>query len=309
MRILVTGGAGFIGANLAARLLTDDHEVVVIDDLSTGNRANLAGLDVTFVEASILDSEALTKAASGVEAIVHLAALGSVPRSVRDPIASHHANATGTLQVLQAARAADNAHTIVASSSSVYGANPTLPKAETLRPQPMSPYAVSKLATETYTLAFGKVYALPVLAFRFFNVFGPLQPAGHDYAAVIPVFLDAALRGEPLPIHGDGRQSRDFTYVDSVTGIISEAIRRKVTNDEPINLAFGGRRTLLEVIEQIEIALDSPLELLHLPIRNGDVRHSQAHNGRLREVFPEAVEVPFVAGLKQTLTWFRNQRL
>ncbi|MUH52549.1 MAG: NAD-dependent epimerase/dehydratase family protein, partial [Actinobacteria bacterium] len=191
MRVVVTGGAGFIGSNLCRHLLAAPgvSSVVVLDDLSTGNLANLDGFDVDFVHGSITDDAALDEAFAGAGAVVHLAALGSVPRSVADPMATHHANATGTAMVLEAARRHGNLHVLVASSSSVYGANPTLPKHEGLATRPLSPYAASKLATESYTLAWGRSYGLPVLAFRFFNVFGPHQPAGHVYAAVIPVFV------------------------------------------------------------------------------------------------------------------------
>ena len=182
---------------------------MALDDLSTGFRSNLEGTGIHLLEGTILDPEALDAACDGADAVVHLAALPSVPRSVLDPLASHHANATGTLQVLQAARRAGDLQVVVASSSSVYGANRELPKRESMRTAPISPYAVSKQATEAYTIAFGHTYGLPVLAFRFFNVYGPLQAAGHAYAAVIPAFVDAALRGVPLTIHGDGEQTRD----------------------------------------------------------------------------------------------------
>ena len=226
MRVVITGGAGFIGGNLARHLgeRPEVSEVVAFDDLSSGFRENLTGTDATLVEGTILDTEALGAVTEGASAIVHLGARPSVPRSIEDPVASHDANATGTMNVLEAARQAGNAHVVVASSSSVYGANPTLPKHEDLATRPMSPYAASKLATESYALAWQAAYGLPTLAFRFFNVFGPLQAAGHAYAAVIPAFVSAALAGEPLQVHGDGTQSRDFTYVGTVCRVLLDAL-------------------------------------------------------------------------------------
>jgi UDP-glucose 4-epimerase len=308
VKIAITGGAGFIGANLCRRLIDDlSADVVAIDDLSTGYRKNLDGLDVRLVEGSILDDAALDDAFAGADAVVHLAALGSVPRSVADPLASHHANATGTVMVLEAARRHGNLHTIVASSSSVYGSNPVLPKHEDLATRPLSPYGGSKLATEGYALAWGSTYGLPVLAFRFFNVFGPLQPAGHAYAAVIPAFVDAALRGEPVTVHGDGTQSRDFTYVGTVCATITDALRRTVTSDEPVNLAFGSRITLLDTLELLEGILGHPIGRNHIDNRNGDVPHSQADNARLRKLFPDIEAVPFPDGLRNTVDWMRTQ--
>lgn len=308
MHVLVTGGAGFIGANLSRRLLDEGHSVAVIDDLSTGFRDNLAGLDVDFHEASFLDVPALTKAAAGADAIVHLGAIPSVPRSVAAPLPSHEANATGTLLVLQTAREL-GAHVTVASSSSVYGANPELPKRETMMARPRSPYAVSKLATESYAIAWGLTYELPTIAFRFFNVYGPLQAAGHAYAAVIPAFVDAALSGRPLPVQGDGLQTRDFTFVESVTDILARAATQGVTSDMPVNLAFGSRRSLLDLIGELEEVLGRPLEREHLPARVGDVRDSQADNSRLLSLFPDAKPFDFSEGLRRTVDWFRAQQV
>ncbi|GAA1180264.1 UDP-glucose 4-epimerase [Kitasatospora gansuensis] len=308
MRVVVTGGAGFIGANLARALLARpevDH-VAVVDNLSTGSKANLAGLDVTLHEGTILDPALLDAAFAGADAVVHLAALPSVPRSVADPLASHHANATGTLEVLEAARRAGVGYLVAASSSSVYGANRELPKRETMRTAPMSPYAVSKLATEAYLAAYHHCYGLGVLPLRFFNVFGPLQPAGHAYAAVLPAFLDAALAGRPLTVHGDGGQSRDFTYVGTVTQVISEAVVRRVVHADPVNLAFGTRTTLLELIDELGSVLGLPLAAEHVEPRPGDVRDSQADNSRLRELFPEVVPVPLREGIERTAEWFRT---
>ena len=307
MHILVTGGAGFIGANLSRRLLDQGHSVAVIDDFSTGFRDNLTGLDVDLHEASILDPAALATSARGAEAIIHLAAIPSVPRSVAAPLPSHEANATGTLRVLEVAREL-GAHVTVASSSSVYGANPELPKRETMMPRPRSPYAVSKLATESYAIAWGMTYDLPTIAFRFFNVYGPLQAAGHAYAAVIPAFIDAALNDRPIPVHGDGLQTRDFTFVDSVTELLSRASTERVVSDMPVNLAFGSRRSLLDVIAEMADLMGRELPIEHLPPRVGDVRDSQADNALLLSLFPGARPVEFHVGLLKTIQWFDKLR-
>jgi UDP-glucose 4-epimerase len=306
VRVVVTGGAGFIGANLVRALIDAGEDVVVLDDLSTGERGNLRGMDVKLVEGSILDRDLLDGTLAGAEAVVHLAAIPSVPRSVKDPLRSHHANATGTLEVLEAVRRAGSPHVVVASSSSVYGANRELPKQESMRTQPMSPYAVSKLATETYALAYAHCYGLDVLAFRFFNVFGPLQPAGHAYAAVVPAFVDAALAKRPLPLHGDGSQSRDFTFVGSVVSVLHDSLRRRVTSPDPVNLAFGSRTTLRELISLLEQRLGHEVEVEQLPVRAGDVPHSQADGSLLRSLFPRLAPVPLAEGLDLTISWFRE---
>lgn len=308
MKVVVTGGAGFIGANLCRQLLATPGvtEVVALDDLSTGFRSNLDGVDVELVEGSILDVDTLDRVVAGASSVVHLGARPSVPRSVADPVASHNANATGTMNVLEAARKADGAHVVVASSSSVYGANPTLPKHEDLATRPLSPYAASKLATESYTLAWGHSYGMPTLAFRFFNVFGPLQAAGHAYAAVVPAFVDAALKGTPLQVHGDGTQSRDFTYVRTVTSVIADAVSRTVASPDPVNLAFGSRTNLLEVISLLEELLGQSVEVEFTDPRVGDVKHSQAENERLKALFPDVVPVDLREGLTATLEWFQT---
>jgi len=305
VEIVVTGGAGFIGANLARHLVAAGHTVTAFDDLSTGLEANLEGSGARLVRGSILDPEALGEVVADAGAVVHLAARPSVPRSIADPVASHESNATGTVRVLEAARAAGGPHVVVASSSSVYGANPTLPKHEDLTPSPVSPYAASKLATEAYALAYARSFGLDVLAFRFFNVFGPLQRADHAYAAVIPVFATAALAGRPLPVNGDGTQSRDFTFVDTVCAVISDAIDRRVTADGPVNLAYGTRRTLLDVISALEALLGRSLAVEHRQPRPGDVQDSQADQSRLRRLFPHVEAVPFEEGLRRTVEWLR----
>jgi len=308
VKVVVTGGAGFIGSNLGRELLArpEVDEVVAFDNLSTGSADNLAGTDVRLVEATILDPEALDAALAGADAVVHLGALPSVPRSVLDPLASHHANATGTLEVLQAARRAGDVHVVVASSSSVYGANRELPKREAMRTAPISPYAVSKQATEAYALAFGHTYGLPTLAFRFFNVYGPRQPAGHAYAAVVPAFVDAALRGVPLTVHGDGEQTRDFTYVGTVARVLADAVVRRVSDLDPVNLAFGSRTSLNGLVATLGSILGAEPSVEHVAPRAGDVRDSQADNARLRSLFPDVQAVPLDEGLRATVDWVRT---
>lgn len=311
MKVVVTGGAGFIGANLCRMLDRQDFvdHVVALDDLSTGSRQNLAGSpSVELREGSILSATDLDGVIEGAQAIVHLAARPSVPRSLADPMATHQVNATGTMTVLEAARRHGMPHVVVASSSSVYGANPGLPKREDMVPLPVSPYAASKLATEAYALSYGRSFGLPVLAFRFFNVFGPLQSAGHAYAAVVPTFVSCALTGRPLPVHGDGTQTRDFTFVDTVVAVLADAIRRRVTDPQPVNLAFGSRSSLLEVIATLEDVVGHDLRRDHVEPRAGDVHDSQADQTRLRRLFPKVRPTPLPDGLRATAAWFREAR-
>ena len=307
---MVTGGAGFIGANLCRTLVAgaEPPGVVVVDDLSTGSRRNLEGVDgVELVEGSILDAALLDEVIAGARAVVHLAARASVPRSLEDPVATHQVNAGGTLAVLEAARQAGGTHVVVASSSSVYGADAALPAREDQTPAPVSPYAATKLATEAYALAHARSFGLPVLVFRFFNVFGPLQPAGHAYAAVVPAFVSAALAGDPLPVHGDGGQTRDFTFVGSVVRVLADAVERGVTAPGPVNLAFGGRCSLLELVAVLSEVLDEPLTTEHGPARAGDVRDSQADQTTFRRLFPDVEPVALEDGLRATVEWFRRE--
>ncbi len=308
MIITVTGGAGFIGSNLCRHLTQSPSvsRVVALDDLSTGHRDHLEGVDVDLIEGSITDPAAVDAACDGADAIVHLGALGSVPRSVANPVASHHANATGTIEVLEGARRHGGLHTIVASSSSVYGSIPELPKHEGLATRPMSPYAASKLATEWYALAYQESLQLPVLAFRFFNVYGPMQRADHAYAPVIPAFTHAALTGTALTVHGDGLQTRDFTFVDTVCATIVDALERRVTHHHPVNLAFGDRVSLIDMIEALEELLGTELNRHHTERRTGDMPHTQADPSILRRLFPDIEPIAFPDGLARTLEWHRS---
>lgn len=311
MKVVVTGGAGFIGANLVHHLLRTGsvEEVTVADDFSTGSEQNLKGAEGAHaIDASILDEDALSDAVRDADAVVHLAAQPSVPMSLEDPKGTHEINSTGTLAVLEAARRAGGLHVVAASSSAVYGSSPVLPKTESMAPVCLSPYASSKLGLEAHLCAYSEGFGLPVLPFRFFNVFGPLQPPGHAYAAVVPAFVDAALSGRPLTIYGDGLQTRDFVSVGSVVDLLTQAILRRVTSSTPVNLAFGSRRTLLDLVAELEGVLGRDLEVRHEATRPGDVRHSQADDSRLRELFPDSKPVPFAQGLAETVDWFRAYR-
>ena len=312
MRVLITGGAGFIGANLCREFNRRGHSVAVLDNLSTGRKSNLrhdpvvGDVSAELTVGSILDLELVTELAASCDAIVHLAARSSVPRSLDNPMASHTANATGTLTVLEAARAVGGRHVVMASSSSVYGANPELPKRESGATRPMSPYAASKLAAEAYAIAYGTSFDIPTLAFRFFNVFGPLQPADHAYAAVIPAFVDAALRGSKITVHGDGTQSRDFTHVSTVCSTIAHAIENGISSPDPVNLAFGSRITLNEILSLLADRVDAPLIIENIANRVGDVPHSQADSTLLRSLFPRVEPFDFIAGLEGTIEWMRH---
>jgi UDP-glucose 4-epimerase len=309
MKVLVTGGAGFIGSHVCDRLLREPGvaAVRVIDDLSSGRADQVDGSQVELVHADILDADALTRAARGCSAIVHLAALGSVPRSVIDPMRTHEVNATGSLRVLEAARDM-GAHVVLASSSSVYGTGPELPKHEGMRPDPRSPYAASKLAMEDYAAAYADTYQLPLLPLRFFNVYGPRQRSDHAYAAVIPAFLEAALSGRPLPVHGDGTQTRDFTYVESIADLIARVVTGR-TAGGPTNAAFGHRHSLADVVSLIAGILGRELRVEHMPDRPGDVRHSQASQDLIRELVPDAVPVDLPEGLRRTIAWLGQEEI
>ena len=308
-RVLITGGAGFIGSNLVEyfNAHSPDTELVVIDDLSTGYQENLSGMNCAFHEHSVLDSQHLKQSVQGVDTIIHLGAIGSVPRSVTNPRASHDANATGTLNVLEVARESGINHVVVASSSSVYGNNPTSPKNELDWTRPLSPYAASKLASEAYALAYQSSYGMKTLAFRFFNVYGPRQRADHIYAAVIPRFIRAALEGQALTVFGDGQQSRDFTYVESVCSALYTSARDVVYQPQPVNLAFGTNTSLQALIGIISKKLRRRLDVDYQASRAGDVLASQADPSAFRRILPSIEPVDLELGISRTIDWFENR--
>ena len=299
---LVTGGAGFIGSNIVEALVAAGQPVRVLDDFSNGRRENLTpfGARVESIQGDIRDLDACRRAVVGVEVVLHLAALGSVPRSVADPATSNEVNVTGTLNVLIAARDAKVKRLVYSSSSSVYGDNPTLPKHESLATAPISPYAVSKLAAENYTRVFSKVYGLETVSLRYFNVFGPRQRADSPYAAVIPLFMQAARERKPLPINGDGLQSRDFTYVANVVRANLAAATAANVSGGVFNIACGERYSLLDIVDAIAAACGHPLERDHRPARVGDVRHSEADISSAQKQLGYRVEVSFREGLART---------
>jgi UDP-glucose 4-epimerase len=303
-KIAVTGGAGFIGSNLVERLLSHGHEVTVVDDLSTGLKSNLDLTKVTFHELSLTDRDGLANAITGVDAIVHLGARGSVPRSLKNPIATHDVNATGTLNVLEAARS-NGAHVIFSSSSSVYGRNGQLPKDESMWLSPLTPYAASKLAAEGYVQAYGAAYDVPVTLLRFFNVFGPKQRPDHEYAAVLPKWIWKAMNNEAIDVYGDGSQTRDFTYVRTVLDVVDDALNRGVRTEGAVNLAYGNRISLLETIELLRSHFPD-LKVNFQGDRPGDVKNSQNDPVLLKKLFPSVVPTEFEVALNETVNWLKE---
>ncbi len=306
MRCLVTGGAGFIGSHIAEALVKEGHAVRVLDNLSTGHRSNLTSFSsrIEFQEGDLRERKDVERAVSGIEIIFHEAALRSVPRSVDDPASTNDVNITGTLNLLLAARSAGAKRVIYASSSSVYGDNRTYPQVETLRPSPLSPYAVSKLTGELYHIVFSKTFGLETVALRYFNVFGPRQNPESQYAAVIPLFMKTALDGSPLPVHWDGRQSRDFSYIDNVVQANLLAARAPRAAGEVFNIACGKTASLLEVARELERLAGHPLERMTLPMRAGDVRKTWADIRKAKRLLGFKPTVNLREGLRRTWEWF-----
>ena len=298
---LVTGGAGFIGSHIVERLHKDGKQVRVIDNFVTGKRENLKNIDkIDLVNGDILDLELVRKTVKGVDVIFHQAALRSVPLSVDNPLATNEVNTQGTLNILLAARDAGVRRVVYASSSSVYGDSPRLPKTEDQATVPISPYAVSKLAGENYCSVFTKVYGLETISLRYFNVFGPRQDPQSQYAAVIPKFIARSLKGEPLEVHGDGLQSRDFTYIDDVVQANLLAATAEKGIGEAFNVAKGKAYSLLDLIAALSRILDKKLQWTHTPSRQGDVRHTLADISKARRILGYKVHTEFEQGLYET---------
>jgi UDP-glucose 4-epimerase len=303
-KVAVTGGAGFIGSNLTRRLISKGHDVVVIDDLSTGLFSNVDQEKSTFHQVSITDAKALQVALKDCQTIFHLAARGSVPRSIKNPVATHDVNATGTLNVLEVARNS-GAHVIFSSSSSVYGRNMQLPKDETMWLGPMTPYAASKLAAEGYVQAYASAYNVPTTLLRFFNVFGPRQRPDHEYAAVLPKWIWLAMQGQPIDVYGDGTASRDFTYVDTVLDIAMTAMKEKVVTEGAMNLAYGNRIFLNDTIEMLKKHFPD-LQVNYKSERLGDVKESQNDPELLKKLFPKIQPKEFEKALSETIEWLKE---
>ena len=310
MRYLVTGGAGFIGSHLAARLVEDGEEVVILDDFSTGRRENLVAIpgEYRLLEGSITDPATCRAAVEGADVVLHQAALGSVPRSVADPATTHEVNATGTLNLLIAARDAGVDRFVLAASSSAYGDTEELPKHEGMVPRPRSPYAVSKVAGEGYCQAFAASYGMHTIGLRYFNVFGPRQDPGSQYAAVIPLFATAALEGGAPTIHGDGEQSRDFTYISNVVAanLLAATTDRADTAGRIYNVGAGDRTTINALWGAIAELAGTATAARHDPPRPGDVRHSLASLDRAREELGYSPAVSVREGLRRTVDWYRS---
>jgi UDP-glucose 4-epimerase len=302
---LVTGGAGFIGSNIADALARRGDRVRVLDNFSTGRRENLADVKgVEIVEGDLRDRDAVRRAVAGVTGVFHEAALRSVPRSVDDPHSSNEVNVTGTLELLLACREAKVRRLVYASSSSVYGDDPVLPKVETLATRPVSPYAVSKLAAEHYCQVFARLYGFETVSIRYFNVFGPRQNPESKYSAVIPRFLEQALKRETLEIHGDGEQSRDFTYIDNVVQGNLLAMSTPNVSGEVFNVACGTRHSLLAIADAIGTFLGRAPERRHVESRAGDVRHTLADISKAEKLLGYKPAVDFAEGMHRTCEYF-----
>lgn len=307
-KFLVTGGAGFIGSSICRRLVAEGCFVRVVDNLLTGKRSNLDSIldKIEFVEADMGDPEVARSVVKGIDVVLHEGALPSVPRSVNEPELTHQHCVDATFTLLMAARDAKVKRFVYAASSSAYGDTPTLPKVETIRPDPLSPYAVGKLVGEHYCSVFSKVFGLETISLRYFNVFGPHQDPASQYAAAIPAFVTAILRDQPPTVYGDGEQSRDFTYIDNVVQANLLAARAKRTAGEVINVACGEAVTVNAIIGTINRLLGKEIKPLYAPPRPGDVKHSLADITLARQLVGFEPVVLFQEGLEKSIDWYRR---
>ena len=308
MRYLVTGGAGFIGSNTVDELVRRGHSVVVLDDLSSGKEDSLAEVrnKITFIKGSITDIEVVRKAMHEAEYVLHLGARTSVPRSVKDPIETNKINIDGTLNVLVAAKELKVKRVVFAASSSAYGETPTLPKVETMQPQPISPYGVTKFVGELYGQTFGRCYGLENVALRYFNIFGPRQDPSSPYSGVLAKFCTAFLEDTPPVVFGDGEQTRDFTYVDNAVQANLLACEAPNVSGKVFNVGVGGRVSLNEVLRELGKITGKTLEAKYEPPREGDIRDSQADISQAREFLGYSPQVSFEEGLARTFEWYRE---
>ena len=308
MRYLVTGGAGFIGSNTVDELVRRGHSVVVLDDLSSGKEDNLAEIrnKITFIKGSITDIEVVRKAMHEAEYVLHLGARTSVPRSVKDPIDTNKINIEGTLNVLVAAKELKVKRVVFAASSSAYGETPTLPKVETMQPQPISPYGVTKYVGELYGQTFGRCYGLENVSLRYFNIFGPRQDPSSPYSGVLAKFCTAFLEDTPPLVFGDGEQTRDFTYVENAVQANLLACEAPNASGKVFNVGVGERISLNEVLRELGKITGKRLEAKYEPPRDGDIRDSQADISQARECLDYDPQVSFEEGLARTFEWYRS---
>ena len=308
MNYLITGGAGFIGSNIATRLVEKGERVRVLDNFSSGRRENITALPdtVEIIDGDIRDYWTVVKAVEGIDYVLHQAALPSVPRSVNNPLTSNAVNIDGTLNVLEAARHAGVKKFVMASSSSIYGESVELPKHEGMEPSPLSPYAVTKLTCEHYLRVYWGLYQFPTVALRYFNIFGPRQDPGSEYAAVVPKFIMALLNGRQPTVFGDGEQSRDFTYIDNcVQANILAATNEQMVGDQ-FNVACGGQFTLNQLLDKLREIIGADIAANYAPVRQGDILHSYAAIDKLKG-FGYDPQVGFDEGLRRTVEFFRSQ--
>jgi nucleoside-diphosphate-sugar epimerase len=307
---LVTGGAGFIGSHIAEELIKREGRVRVIDNLSTGKRENLASFidEIEFIEGDLRDQETTARAVDGVDFIMHQAAIPSVPRSIQDPKGSTENNLNGTLYLLLAARDAGVKRVAYASSSSVYGDSPTLPKSEDFTPAPLSPYAASKLAGEYYCQVFFQVYGLETVSLRYFNVFGPRQDPLSLYAAVIPLFISSALAKKPLVVYGDGEQTRDFSFIANVVQANLLACEAEGIAGETLNVGGGAQTSLNQLVKELQAIVDTDLKIEYAEPRPGDVKHSLASIEKATRLIGYESAIPFGEGLRRTVEWFASTK-